>query len=218
MAVEQMYPNDKSTVFSIAPFGGAEFKPGLYPGSFIIPPCNNDKEPARLVVGASHHLVHIAGRKQPLRVITPSYEVAKSIVNDYLDGQLFTAEGAHPGICWLQGDITLAEFRMKHAVKLTEMQEVQRRWFVLVVKKTQDEWNKHKNSRVVSDQARFAVRALDLEIPEWMRVDEMGTAPDKCPACGVVVSHDIAWCPNCIQGGIKVIINEEVAKKLKLGA
>jgi len=202
------FPNDKSTVFSIHPFGMLEFKPGLYPGSFTVPGCFDDSEPQRLVVGTSEHLIAVAGRKESIRVTTPSYEVARSIVQDFLDGQFFASPEEHPGICWLQGEVSLADFKTKHKDRLAEMQAIQRRWFMLVVKKTQDDWNKYHNSRVVSDVARFAVKALELEIPEWMTVDTMGTKPTKCPACGTVNDPSNAWCSNCITGGMKIPINQ----------
>jgi hypothetical protein len=203
----ELYKQDKSTIFSIAPFGGEEFKPGLYPGRFLIPPCKDDREPVRLVVGASEHLVSIAGRKQPLRVVTPSMEVANSVVTDYLDGQLFSAHDAKPGLCWLQGDVSVANFIKDHKALYDALLNQQRKWFVNIVKHTQDDWNKYHHSRVVSDQARFAVRVLGLDTPEWMTVDSMGSAPAKCPACGETVNPEVAWCPNCIQGGHKVVIN-----------
>ena len=206
--IDQQFPDDNSTVISIAPFGVNAFKPGLYPGSFIVPPCYDENKPARLLVGSSHYILHVAGRKQGVAIVTPSFEIANSIVLDYLDGQLFSEPNAHPGICWVKDDVSVEDFKKQHSEKLKEMQEIQRRWFVLLVKKTQDDWNKYHNSRVVSDQARFAVRALDLEMPEWMTVDSMGTVPTKCPACGTVNDPSNAWCVNCIQGGVKVPINQ----------
>ena len=210
------FPNDKSTVFSICPFAVNEFKPGLYPGHFIIPGCLDDTKPERIVCGSSDHLVSVAGRKESLRVTTPSFEVARSVVVDFLDGQLFSTPDSHPGIMWLQGDISLDEFKSKHADKYKQMKDSQRAWFVLVVKKTQDDWNRYHTSRVVTDIARFAVRALGMEIPEWMSVDQMGKEPLRCPACGTINDPNNAWCVNCITGGIKVIINVSKAKTLQL--
>ena len=59
------YKDDISTIFSIVPFAVREFKPGLYPGSFNIEPCLNDKDPQLLKIGASEHLMSVGGRKDP---------------------------------------------------------------------------------------------------------------------------------------------------------
>lgn len=203
------FPNDKSTVFSIAPFGVDESKPGLYPGRFVIPGCLDDNNPERLVIGTSDHLVSVAGRKQPIRVTTPSYEVAASIVRDFLDGQLFSSPDAHAGICWLQGDVSIKEFKEKNAALYKEMRETQKHWFVLVIQKTQDDWNKYHNSRVVSDQARFAVRALGIEMPEWMTVETVGLEFKKCPACSTMNDPTNAICSAC-----SCVLDQEKYSKL----
>ena len=187
----------KATVFSIAPYESKEFKPGLYPGQFNIVPCFDENIPVRLVVGVSHHLMAVGGKKEPLRVITYSEEIANSIVNDFLDGQLFSTPNAHPGICWVPGEVSVDNFKVLYVEKHIEMKAMQRRWFILIVQKTEDDWKKYKNSRVVSDPARFAVRALGISTPEWMRTEELGLADNKCPACGVANEIQNVVCSGC---------------------
>lgn len=191
------FPNDKSTVFSIVPFPIREDKPGIYPGFFTIQSCLDDSKPESLVIHCSDHLISSAGRKQPIRVVTPSYEIAKSIVVDFLDGQFFTTPEAHPGITWVQGEISTEEFLSKNKAIYQQMKETQKRWFVLVVNKTQDDWNKYHNSRVVSDQARFAVRALGLDTPEWMTNETIGLEYYTCPACSTKNNPLNIVCSGC---------------------
>lgn len=198
---------DESTVFSIVPFELHEFKPGILPGYFNIPACLDDTKPQRVVVGPSTWLVTVGGQKQPLRIGQPSFEIARSIVQDFLDGQLFIDEESRPGICWIQGNISLADF-IKRPEYLAIRQN-QRNWYVLIVKKTEEDWLRYHNYKVVTDQARFAVRALGLETPEWMTVEEVGLTFNKCPACSTMNDPANAICTNC-----NCVLNKEKFEKL----
>jgi hypothetical protein len=204
---------DKSTVFSICPFPINEFKPGIHPGIFKLNPCFDENKPERLVVGTSNYVIHIGGKKQPLLIEQSSMQIARSIVQDLLDAQLWSTPEEHPGICWIQGEISLKEFLERYKEQHEEMKAVQRRWCILIVKKTQDDWNKYKNSRVVSDQARFAVRYLGIDLPEWMTVETVGLQYNKCPACSTMNDPQNAICVSC-----KCILDEEKFKKLKFVA
>jgi len=189
------YKDDKSTVFSIVPFEVFEFKPGLYPGSFRVPACKDDSKPSRFVVGASEHLMTIGGKKEPIRIITPSYQIANSIVKDFLDGQLWTVPGeAQPGIAWVQGEVEVKKFLDMDLYET--IRSMQRSWFVSLCKHTDDEWVKKKHHRVVSDQARFAAKYLGLE-PEWMRAEEIGFTYNKCPACSTMNDPNNIICSGC---------------------
>jgi hypothetical protein len=184
---------DESTIFSIVPFAMKEHKPGVLPGYFEIDACRNDTEPQRIVVGPSLWIVTVA--RQTVRISQPSHEIARSIVQDFLDGQLFIDEDARPGICWLQGNIKTEDFVKRPEFKI--IRESQRKWYILIVKKTEEDWLRYHNYKVVTDQARFAVRALGLETPEWMSIEEVGLKFSKCPACSTMNDPANAICSNC---------------------
>lgn len=202
------YEHDKSTVFSIVPYEIREFRPGLFPGNFLIAACRDEKQPERLVVGASEHIMEV-GDKRPIRVVTPSFEVARSIVSDFLNGQLWTNDEAKPGICYVQGDISIKDFLEKTPEKHNEMKANQRHWFVNVCKKTDDDWMKYKHHRVVSNQARLAARFLGLD-PEWLRAETVGLQYRKCPACSTANDQNNAVCVSC-----RCILDEAKYKSLK---
>jgi len=195
--MSNIYAEDQCTVFSIVPFLIDEYKPGLYPGHFRIEPCTNDTQPQRLSIGASEHMMYIGGQKNPVRIVTPSYQIAKALVDDFFDGQLFSEPDKKPGLCWLQGNISQEEFLTKHKDIYARIKATQKAWFILVVKKTEDDWKKYKNSRVVTDHARFAVRALGIPIPEWMETDEIGGNFTKCPACSTMNDPSNVVCSGC---------------------
>lgn len=210
--VKEFYSEDQSTVFSIVPYEVRIFCPGLYPGNFVIPGCLNDEKPVKLPVEASEHLMAIADQKRPTRIVTPSFVVARAIVTDFLSAQLWTTPDIHPGIMWMQGDISLQDLKEKHQEKFKEMRETQRRWYVYICKKTDDEWNKYKNSRVVSNQARFAAKVLGLT-PEWLTAEVAGFDSNKCPACGSVNLLTNAICVSC-----HCILDEAKYKSLKFAS
>jgi hypothetical protein len=185
----------KSTVFSIAPFVLQESKPGIYPGNFNVAACLDEDKPEMLVVSASDHLMKVGGQRRDVRVKTSSEEIAQSIVSDFLDGQLFTSPEAYPGICWLPGEVLTENFVETDLHK--SMKATQKRWYVLIVKKTEDDWKKYHNSRVVTDQARFAVRRLGIPTPEWMTTEEIGENFNRCPACSTSNDKANAVCTNC---------------------
>ena len=192
-----IYENDKSTVFSITPSILDEFKPGIYPGHFTMAACYDDKKPERLCVTSSDHLMEIPGKKIPVRITTPSYVVAKAIVDDFLGGQLFTTPDAHPGICWIQGEISMDDFLHKYAAVHEQLIATQKRWFLMIITKTNDEWKKFHNSRVVTDVARHAAKYLRIPTPEWMETQEISMNYNKCPACSTMNDPDNCICISC---------------------
>lgn len=208
----QQFPNDICTIFSIVPFEVFEFKPGLYPGSFRIPACLDDGKPESLIVTSSEHLMSVGGKKSPIRISTASYQIANSIVTDFLDGQMWTTPNEHPGICWIQGKISVPDFLENYEEVYRRIRLEQRSWFIRISKQTDNEWAKTHNHRVVSDQAKFAAKYLGTD-PEWLRTEEIGFTYNKCPACGTMNDPGNAICTQC-----KCILNEEKYKMLKFAS
>lgn len=207
--MNELFQGDKSTVISIVPFQvGPEFKPGLYPGMFTVPPCLNDAEPSTLIINSSLHLMHIGGQKQPIRMETASYQIAKSIVDDFIAAQLFTDSDAKPGIMWLHGVVTPTEFVKKNVEHLAQLKAQQKNWFIRLIRETDDEWAKTKSHKVVSPQAKLAAQILNVR-PDWFVMEDMATNFVKCPACSTVNDPTNAVCTNC-----RCVLNEEKFKKL----
>ena len=199
---------DVSTVFSIAPFELFDTKPGLLPGIYRIPKCTDTKIPQRLLVKSGLHIMHIGGKRLPLKIETASHVIAAAIVNDCISSQLWCDPGVqNPGLTWLSGDISVEDFVSTHKVAYDELVSQQRSWFLRICKETDNEWSRYKNHRVVSDTARFASRALGLD-PEWMKSDEV-FGMNKCPACSTPNDKLAVICSNC-----KCILDAEKYKAL----
>lgn len=199
---------DASTVFSIVPFFIHEFKPGIYPGDFKIAPCMDDRSPERLVVSESQHLMTIGGRREPIRIMQASHQIARSIVEDFLNAQLWAIPGCCPGICWVNGDISVNDFTVKNKDIYDRIKADQKNWFIRLIKETDNDWTKYRNHRVISEHAKFGARALGLK-PEWMQSEEIALNFNNCPACNVMNDPKNAICSNC-----KCVLNESKYKTL----
>lgn len=206
-----IFREDTSTVFSIIPFPISEFKPGLYPGQFKIAPCYDVKLPVRLIVTPSIHYRYVPDNPKPDAVETASYRIADAIVKDYLDGSLWVAPDAHPGITWAHGTLTTEEFIKRDDYRI--IKDKQHKWFLRVFEETSNDWNKIHSYKVVSDPARYAAKYLGKN-PEWLTLPPVEQAePLKCPACSTLNDSSNAVCTNC-----RCVLNEEKYKKLSFAS
>src|SRR5271169_869394 len=150
-----------STLVSLMPFPIMEEKPGLIPGQFALEACTG--RPSIKVIGQSIFYVFIDADRGSFRVVTPSYAVAKSVVNDYLSAQLAATPDAHPAFFWVPGALTVEEVESKYADLIQEKKRVQTNWFVELVRLGDDDWEKTHHHYSISDTQRYAARALDPE-------------------------------------------------------
>jgi len=202
---------DCSTIFSIVPYDIREFKPGIYPGQFNIDKCLDENEPSRLFIPyPSKHAMMIGGKRDPVMIDTATYVLARSVVEDFLATQLYTTPDAKPGICWIQGDVSLLEFKTVYKEEYDQIRQNQKRWFMNVVKETDSEWVKSgKNIKVVSDIARHASKVLKLD-KEWTMDDIIATTWLECPGCLTKNDPRAIVCQNC-----RCILNKEKYEALE---
>lgn len=201
---------DKCTVVSIVPFPIDEKKPGLYPGHFRIPAAKAD-DFELLVVERSVHHVYVDHDRGSLTVPVPSDEVARSICQDYTRGQLLYVMGeSEPGLFFVPGEYTSKKAILEVIKeKLAAAREMQRNWFVKLVKLGDDEWNKYHNHKMISDLQRYAAKTLGLQ-REW-NVEGQAEATSFCPACKMVMPTGALICGSC-----RTIVNPEAYKKAGL--
>jgi hypothetical protein len=191
---------DISTVVSIFDVKIEETKPGLSPGYFEIPPGSPEK-PAVVHVKSSTFPVYLSEGRIYIAT-TPSSEIARSLVEDYVSSQLeFTVE-TMPGLFWLRGEWSLEKILSEpETVKLLkEAEKRQTEWFRRLCKLATNDWNRYHQHNVISTLQRKAALTLGLSPSdyEWMVID--ATRPDdmkKCPACSVQTDKASVLCPNC---------------------
>ena len=186
-----------STIISIVPFEINEVKPALFPAQYRIG-ASGGIEPEILHITGGHHFVYLDMDRGSLTVNVPSNEIARSVVDDFMSGQLRIAEGCRPGLFWLPGWLTIEDVKNHHNEKLLKARMQQTVWLRAITNLADDDWRKFHQHTAISDFQRAAAKILKLrpEEHEWMEtfgVDSSGT----CPACGVLHQRNIAVCPGC---------------------
>jgi hypothetical protein len=208
---------DQSTIISIYPHDINEFKPGLYPGRFVIPACLDEEKPEVLTIGLSIHLVHIAD-KPPLQVETASYTIAKAIVRDFFDSQAEhdVETDAHPGICCLPGSVDMLTFKTKHKDKYEQIKKSQNAWGMKLVKTNDNNWGKYHNHKMLLPLGIYFAKKFGFspeQKPYLADVESIMEQP-KCPICFSNVDKRAIVCTNCTPN---FILKPEEYKKLTEG-
>ena len=191
-----------SSVISIVPFPIEEMKPGLYPGNFEIK-SSIDNIPEILHVGESVYHVEVdAGRS--ITVTVPSHRIAESIVNDFLSSQLAVRSGeineCGPGIFWKFGKYSMERILLECAGELESARQRQHKWFTRLVEMADDDWEKLRQHRAITDMQRKAAKFLSLERP-WLvapitPINAVALVSQDCPACGSIIRQGIILCPS----------------------
>lgn len=197
-----------STVVSIVPFPIVEVKPGLYPSTFSIPP-SRDNIPQVIHIGTCIHYVYIDGDRGSLQVRDSSAEVAKSIVEDYINSQLGISLEAHPGLTWLPGQVSPGMFLHEWPELYKEMQQNQYNWFKTLCRMADTDWKRYQQHNAISETQRVAAQhiGLDPKMHAWM--DQSVSPLDKanelhCPKCNSLVAPTQVVCLGC-----RFILNKE---------
>lgn len=196
-----------ATVISICPFPIEETKPGIVPNIFHIPPvAPNDIEVLHISDKVYYRQrVPIVGNI--LEIPIPAAQVAESIINDRLTGQLLYSPTSKPGLFWVPGTYTKDEAKIKFAKEIKEATEFQNQWYLDLVKLADDDWNKYHQHRLITDLQRHAGRVLGLE-RDWL-VEAIIASEKKCLACYSSMHVNAVICPTCRTN------QEEFAAKVK---
>ena len=194
-----------ATIVSLVPFPIKEpLKPGLLPGEFPMPASTG--KPVLLVVDTAMRPQY----NENYNIIdfpVPASTVAKSVVDDYIKGQMMAEGDTGPGIFWVDEKCTLAEVEVKYDKKLKEAAARQDRWFRKLVTAADDSWAQHHQHKFIMDLQRFAAKYLNFK-REWVDATEVRSV--KCPACMTIVSDQAVVCFAC-----HAILNEDKFKTIK---
>src|SRR5258708_31153204 len=105
----------KSTVISFVPFDINEEKPGLYPPRYSIS-ASDVKTPSLLHIETANHFVYLDESRGSLRVPDPSDQVARSVVEDYIESQLSVDDEARPALFWVPDELSVEEIQYRFKV------------------------------------------------------------------------------------------------------
>ena len=206
-----MIDEDVSSIVSIVPFEIDEEKPGIYPGHFYISPSKNNI-PEILEVEESIGFIEV-DESRSVKVTNSSRKVAESIVLDYLNSQIAIPNGrtdeVGPGIFWKFGRYTLDRVYKECKTELEIAKLRQINWFTELVKMADDDWEKTRQHRSITDMQRYAAKYLKLERVWIVNIENKILETIKCPGCESLLSKTIVICPTC-----KCVLNQEAYKKL----
>lgn len=208
---------DQSTIISIYPHSINEFKPGLYPGRFIMKECEDEERPEFLVIGLSIHLVNIPDRPA-LQVETASYTIAKAVVRDFFDSQAnHDAEhNAHPGLAALPGSVDYKTFKEKHSKLHDQMKSGQKAWGLKLVKENDNNWNRYHNHKMMLPLGLYFGKKFGFTADQkpWLADVETVLEQPRCPVCAIPVDTRAIVCTNC---NPNFILKPEEYKKITEG-
>ena len=198
----------EATVVNFLPYALHEVKPGLIPDTYHIPMAKNGVPGVLHIKDARSNVYMRDGKTFP--ALHPADQVAKALVEDYNTSQLEASHDAHPALFWVIGTFSGTEVLEKFGTEITEARKKQNIWFTRLIRRADDDWNKWKQHRMITDIQRHAASSLQLVNKEWFHTPE----PEefvKCPACSQLVEITAAICRNC-----GYITNEARAKELGL--
>jgi len=195
------------TVVSAMPFGINEFKPGLAPPKYVIPPAEEGNVQVLHVERAPYGVYVGDGRS--LVQTDDSEIVANSIVNDFVSAQLVHESGAKPALFVLEGKVSAEDVKHRHKPALDSALAMQKVWFWKLVQLADDDWQKYRQHKMITDIQKFAAKALGLK-KDWLY---SVTDTQSCPGCGSTVLANIAICPNC-----RAVLDSDKAKTLQFAS
>lgn len=189
---------DSATLVSIVPCAIREQKP-LLPAEFYLPAGSMDS-PSVLLVGKGISDIYVGeGRGQHgaarsvIRVPVEADVIAQAIVTDWMEAQYgIQIPEAVPGFFWVPGHVGIAAL----GKELLEAEQHQILWFKKLTKMADDDWNKYRQHKTISDMQRYACNYLKLQRP-WLLDNEIVRAMSECPSCFEKVHPRAIVCSHC---------------------
>jgi hypothetical protein len=214
----------KATVVSILPMKLYESKPGVLSASLParIPKADFEKrEVISYYVADGVRFQYVPGyedEKDPRSTVThnvPALQIATAICDDYISSKMgfTTAEDGDdfrpiPGLMPLDGVFTPEEIKTKHADKLKTLFDQQIKWFDILVRLADEDWQRFRSHKMITDEQRIAAKCLKIE-RDWS-IDASKAGFVKCPVCRQSIDSEAIVCSYC-----NVIIKPETYKKFQ---
>lgn len=198
-----------ATIASYFPLPVEEVVPHLYPSRYFIE-ASDGKHPKLLVVNDAYYILdnravegqHIQGVKIPV----PAEKLAASLVHDFKASAPHTTDEAFPAVFYVPKEVDAAELEKNYNKLIASHLNAQKLWFERLVRIADDDWQRYRMHRVITDMQRMAANRLNLD-REWLTVLE---EQKVCPACSSKVNIGQVICHNC-----RYILNEAAYKNMK---
>jgi hypothetical protein len=124
-------------------------------------------------------------------------EVAKSIVNDYVNALLGVNSDCRPGI-WVEEQVfrDSTDAAKKLINEIAARNVAQQKWFFSLVNLADAEFGKHHQAQSISDLQKLAASQLNLKDRPWMlSLDQLSI--NNCPMCYNPVNVSAIICGTC---------------------
>lgn len=196
-----------ATLVSFMPFELAEEKIGIFPPTYYLPP-SDTKKPTLLVVHDAMYYMEtwVGENKNMFPVPMNAQDLCRSIVSDYRNSLVEVDESAYPALFFVPEEVDADTLLKKYGKEVLAAVTTQNNWFRRLIEKADDLWEKHRQHRVIPDDARAAARVLGLDRPWIVSVRQTS----KCPACETPVSPTQIICSTC-----RCILNKDAYDKQK---
>jgi len=197
-------------VISLVPFDIREEKPGLLPSRYFIP-ASDMKIPSLLKVSHARHYVYLDESRGALGVPDTSDQVARSIVEDYIESQLGVDDEARPALFWIPEELKIEQVQEKFKVDIFKRLQIQKKWFLNMVMIADNDWSKYHQHNVISSTQRKMADFIGWNPREHEWMSPMTTMKSSsCPYCGTSVPEGFSRCGNC-----KEVINPRLEKEIQ---
>lgn len=187
---------DYCSVISLCPFPINEMKPGMTPSYYNISKCK-DGEIEVLIVRDAFYIQGIPATNQTIKVTVLAKDIARSLVNDYIQGVVAYKENCYPALFWVRGIYNRDKVKAELKNQVAEAQANQRNWFEAIVKMADDDWAQWHQHKFITDNQRFAASYLGLDREWLMTPNATANLTQLCPACKSTIHIDAAICANC---------------------
>ena len=207
---------DITTVVSCMPFPVHKNIPHVLPGFYYIPEvkdCFNDCSVVHIKPAVCHwYAGNDLGPNGDGWISRPmlSREIAEAIVRDEVQSCInITVGHSQPAIMLFNGKLDKTEIVLTKQKELTVIREMQKKWFMELVRQADIDYAQMKSPGVVSELQRKAAKALNLRNKPWdieAEVENITT----CPMCQAIVSPQAIICSQC-----KYVINQKLWEENK---
>jgi len=212
----------KATVVSILPMKLYESKPGVLSASLParIPRADFDKrEVVSYYIADGVRFQYVPGfekENDPRSSVThhvPALQIATAICDDYISAKMgvTTVDDEDelkpiPGLMPLDGVHTPDDVKTKFADKLKNLFDQQIRWFDILVRLADEDWQRFRSHKMITDEQRMVAKCLKIE-RDWS-IDASKAGFVKCPVCRQSIDSEAIVCSFC-----RTIIKPESYKK-----
>jgi len=101
------------------------------------------KIPSLLKVSHARHYVYLDESRGALGVPDTSDQVARSIVEDYIESQLGVDDEARPALFWIPEELKIEQVQEKFKVDIFKRLQIQKKWFLNMVMIADNDWSKY---------------------------------------------------------------------------